>query len=287
MAAGAIQKAAANRAAVKANDTPKTMQQYVLSMKSQIEKALPSMVTPERFMRITLTALSSNPQLCQTTRESFLGAMMQAAQMGLEPNTPLGQAYLIPYKNKGVMECQYQIGYKGLIDIARRSGQITEIDAKVVYENDEFDYEFGLHADLKHKPVLVNRGEPICFYAYFKTVNGGFGFEVMSVEDVKAHAKKYSQSYNSNYSPWAKNFVEMAEKTVLKKVLKFAPKSIELEQALAADETIKHEISEDMSIVPDDTDYIDIKNIEDNDTVESMPLEINPETGEVLSHGNN
>lgn len=287
MAAGAIQKAAANRAAVKANDTPKTMQQYVKRMQGQIAKALPSVITPERFTRITLSALSANPQLQQTTPESFLGAMMTAAQLGMEPNTPLGQAYLIPFKNKGVLECQFQLGYKGLIDLAYRSGEVSTIQAHAVYENDHFEYSYGLEPRLEHVPAMSDRGEPIYFYAVFKTKEGGFGFEVMSVEDVRAHAKKYSQSYNSSYSPWQKNFEEMAKKTVLKKVLKYAPMKTDFVRGLAADETIKHEISEDMSIVPDDTDYIDVKNIEDNDTAESMPLDIDPETGEVLSHVNN
>ena len=86
------------------------MKDYVESMKGEIAKALPSVVTPERFTRITLSALSSNPELQNTTPQSFLGAMMTAAQLGVEPNTPLGQAYLLPYRNKGVLECQFQLG---------------------------------------------------------------------------------------------------------------------------------------------------------------------------------
>lgn len=86
------------------------MQAYIRKMSGEIAKALPSVMTPERFTRIVLSALSTNPKLAETTPSSFLGAMMTAAQLGLEPNTPLGQAYLIPYKNKGVLECQFQIG---------------------------------------------------------------------------------------------------------------------------------------------------------------------------------
>lgn len=293
MATGAIQKAAANRAAVKANDTPKTMQQYVKRMQGQIAKALPSVITPERFTRITLSALSANPQLQQTTPESFLGAMMTAAQLGMEPNTPLGQAYLIPFRNKGKLECQFQLGYKGLIDLAYRSGEVTSIQAQVVYENDTFEYAYGLEPKLEHIPAVADRGDPIFFYAVFKTKDGGFGFEVMSVEDVRAHAKKYSQSFNSSYSPWQKNFEEMAKKTVLKKVLKYAPMKTDFARSLSADETIKHEISDDMFSVPDETDYIDVENVADNEAEsaeavsEALPLNVDPETGEVLSHGNN
>lgn len=105
-----IQKKTAETAAVAANPGKKTMQAYIKQMEGEIKKALPSVITPERFTRITLSALSSNPQLAQTTPQSFMGAMMTAAQLGLEPNTPLCQAWLIPYRNHGTLECQFQIG---------------------------------------------------------------------------------------------------------------------------------------------------------------------------------
>ena len=111
---------------------------YIKQMESEIKKALPSVITPERFTRIVLSALSSSPKLAQTTPQSFLGAMMTAAQLGVEPNTPLGQAYLIPYLNHGTLECQFQLGYKGLIDLAYRSGEVSVIQAQVVYDNDDF-----------------------------------------------------------------------------------------------------------------------------------------------------
>ena len=286
---GAIQKAAANKA-MQHNAGGKTMQQYVQQMQGEIAKALPSVMTPERFTRITLSALSANPQLAQTTQNSFLGAMMTAAQLGMEPNTPLGQAYLIPFRNKGILECQFQLGYKGLIDLAYRSGEVTTIQAQVVYENDEFEYALGLEPQLKHIPAMSNRGEPIYFYAVFKTKDGGFGFEVMSVEDVKLHAQKYSKSFNSAYSPWKTNFEEMAKKTVLKKVLKYAPMKTDFARGLSADETIKHGVSDDMFSVPDETDYIDVDNVaaeaENNETEIAEQLPFDPETGEVLADGN-
>lgn len=286
---GAIQKAAANKA-MQHKTGGKTMQQYVQQMQGEIAKALPSVMTPERFTRITLSALSANPQLAQTTQNSFLGAMMTAAQLGMEPNTPLGQAYLIPFRNKGVLECQFQLGYKGLIDLAYRSGEVTTIQAQVVYENDEFEYALGLEPQLKHIPAMSNRGEPIYFYAVFKTKDGGFGFEVMSVEDVKLHAQKYSKSFNSAYSPWKTNFEEMAKKTVLKKVLKYAPMKTDFARGLSADETIKHGVSDDMFSVPDETDYIDVDNVaaeaENNETEIAEQLPFDSETGEVLADGN-
>ena len=233
---------------------PKTIQSLIISMEKQIAKALPKVLTPERFTRMVLTALSKDNKLASCTPNSFLGAMMQAAQLGLEPNTPLGQAYLIPFKNKGVLEVQFQIGYKGMIDLAYRSKEVTDISAQCVYENDEFEYELGLSPVLKHKPALSNRGEVILYYAVFHTKSGGYGFEVMSKEDIINHAKKtsqsfgssYSPSFGSSYSPWNKYFDEMAKKTVLKRVLKYAPIASDFAMAINSDETIKSNISANM-----------------------------------------
>lgn len=232
-----------------------TLLNYIQKMEKEIAKALPSVITPERFTRIVLSAISTDPELRKCTPQSFLGAMMVAAQLGLEVNTPLGQAYLIPFKNKGVLECQFQLGYKGLIDLAYRSGEVKIIQAHTVYANDEFEYSLGLEPTLKHVPAKENRGEPIYFYAVFRTKSDGYGFEVMSVEDVRQHAKKYSQSYNSSYSPWTKNFEEMAKKTVLKKALKYAPLKSDFVRGLSTDETIKYGVGEDMFSAPDQTEY--------------------------------
>jgi recombination protein RecT len=228
------------------NGQNKSMQTYIKSMESEIKKAFPSVITPERFTRMVLSAISVNPQLAKCSPKSFLGAMMSAAQLGLEPNTPLGQAYLIPYYNKGQLEAQFQIGYKGLLDLAYRSGEVDIIQAHIVYENDTFEVEYGLNPTLKHVPADKDRGEPIKVYAVFKTKSGGYGFEVMSMDDVRRHAEKYSQAYKSGYSPWKTNFEEMAKKTVLKKVLKYAPMKSDFVRGIVQDETIKTEISEDM-----------------------------------------
>ena len=247
MANTTIQKRTQEAAARAGVERP-TMQQYIKQMESGIKAALPSVITPERFTRITLSALSTNPKLAECTPQSFLGAMMTAAQLGLEPNTPLGQAYLIPFRNHGILECQFQLGYKGLIDLAHRSGEVSTIMAQVVYENDEFSYSFGLEPTLKHVPALSDRGEPKYVYAMFRTKDGGYGYEVMSVEDVRAHAMKYSKAYNNG--PWQTNFEEMVKKTVLKRVLKYAPLKSDFVRAVVQDETIKAELSEDMYEVP-------------------------------------
>lgn len=245
---GTIARAAEKQISAK---KPVTIQDYIRKMEGEIAKALPSVLTPERFTRITLSALSTNRTLQECSPQSFLGAMMTAAQLGLEPNTPLGQAYLIPYRNHGKLECQFQLGYKGLIDLAYRSGEVSTIQAHTVYENDAFDYELGLEPKLRHVPATKDRGAPVFFYAVFRMKDGGYGFDVMSVEDARSHGRKYSKAFGSG--PWQTNFEEMAKKTVLKRVLKYAPLKTDFVRGLSADETVKTELSEDMFTVPDET----------------------------------
>lgn len=263
----------------------KAMGDLLKRMHTQIEKALPSVITPERFTRIALTAYSRNEKLQECTAESFLGSMMQAAQLGVEPNTPLGQAYLIPYRNKGVMEVQFQLGYRGMIDLAYRSGEVQNIQAHEVYENDTFEYELGLNPKLRHVPALKDRGNVILYYAVFKLTNGGVGFEVMSKEDVETFAKKKSKTYRNG--PWQSDFDAMAKKTLVKRLLKFAPLKSDFVRAVTADETIKSVISENMADLPDETVTIDAETTipTENADYEEIPmpgdLYTDPETGEV------
>lgn len=279
---GAIQKAQTEKSA--AVKTQRSMKDLIVSMEGQIAKALPSVITPERFTRMVLTAMSTNKDLQLCTPNSFLGAMMQAAQLGVEPNTPLGQAYLIPYKNKGTLECQFQLGYKGMIDLAYRSGEVKDIQAHEVHENDTFEYELGLEPKLKHIPAMSNRGAVIMYYAIFHTKDGGYGFNVMSVDDVQEHAKKYSKSYGASFSPWKSNFDEMAKKTVLKRCLKYAPIKTEFARSISADETIKTTIAADMAEQADETDYIDAEFVEKDapEVIEEKGRTVDAATGEVL-----
>lgn len=251
-----IQQAAAKRnaapeTAIAQKQKPKTLKDYVNKMSSQIAVALPANLTPERFQRIVLTAISSNPKLEECTPQSFLGAMMTAAQLGIEPNTPLGRGYLIPRKakkdNAYIDECTFQLGYKGLIDLAYRSGEVVTIGAHTVYANDKFRVTLGLNADIEHEPTMGERGDPIAFYAYYKTKGGAYGFEYMTVEDAREHAKKFSEAVKKGWSsPWNTNFEEMAKKTVLKKALKYAPLSTEVAAKISMDETVHDTISANM-----------------------------------------
>lgn len=268
-----IQKQGGQMSAAKAEK--KKMQAYIKAMEPAIKKALPSVITPERFTRMVLSALSSTPKLAECSPQSFLAAMMTAAQLGVEPNTALGQAYLLPYRNHGQMECQFQLGYKGLIDLAYRSGEVSVIQAHTVYENDVFEYELGMDPKLRHVPAKADRGEAVAYYAMFKTKDGGYGFEVMSVDDVQRHAQRYSKSYGSGSSPWRSNFDEMAKKTVLKRALKYAPLKSDFVRGVAQDETIKAELSDEMYAVPDETVF-------ETEGEEICSTAVDTETGEVI-----
>lgn len=271
--AGKIQTAAS--AAAAKNETPKTLNGWLGMYKNQIAKALPSVITPERFVRMAMTAANANPQLQVCEPMSFLGAALTAAQLGLEPNTPLGQAYLIPFKNNrkgGIMECQFQIGYKGLLDLANRSGLLKSVSAQVVYENDDFEFEYGLEPKLKHKPAMSNRGNAVWVYATYHLTNGGYNFEVMSMDDVREFAKQKSKTFNNG--PWQTDFEAMAKKTVLKKVLKYAPLKSEVASVVANDgNTLELKIEdEDVNVIP--TTYTEI-DTEDNTIIDT-------ETGEII-----
>ena len=242
---GTIQKVQKDNISKTANKGT-SIKDYIKLYENQIAKALPSVLTPERFSRMVLTAISKTPKLAECTPQSFIGSMLTAAQLGLEPNTPLGQAYLIPYGDS----CQFQIGYKGLLELVHRSGEIKTLDARCVYENDEFNIEYGLNPSLVHKPTFKNRGTLIGIYAVYHTVNGGYAFEFMSVEDINLHKEKYSKSYSKKDSAWQTDFESMAKKTVIKKLLKYAPLKTEFVRAISNDEQTKSiDFTEDNELI--------------------------------------
>jgi len=232
--------------------TPTTLEGWLKKMKPELAKALPKHVNPDRILRIAMTAIRVTPKLRSCEPMSFLAAIMQSAQLGLEPNTPLGEAYLIPYNSKTGLKCQFQIGYRGIIALAQNTGQYRSIYAHEVYKNDKFSFQLGLHKDLIHIPADEPEGEPIYFYAVYHLLNGGYDFSIWSKKKVEYHRDKYSASAKYQDSSWQTDPIAMSLKTVVKAVLNYAPKSIELAKQLAMDETVKTGIAPDMSEVPQD-----------------------------------
>ena len=166
-----------------------------------------------------------------------MAALMSSAQLGLEPDGILGHAYLIPYKNnkKGIYEAQFQVGYRGLIALARRSGEVESFQAQVVYDNDQFDFAFGLNERLEHIPSSGNRGKMKAAYAMVKFKDGGHAFDVMFKEDIEK-IKKSSKA--SKDGPWVTYESEMWRKTVAKRLAKYLPLSVEFQKAATLDEYV-------------------------------------------------
>ena len=255
---------------VKKENKSKTIFDVIQAGAKQFATALPKHVNSERFVRIAITTIRQNPKLAKCSQESLLGALMVSAQLGLEPGT-LGQCYLIPFENKkaGTVECQFQIGYKGLIELLRRSGQLSDIYSYTVYENDDFNIEYGLSRTLTHKPNFDERGEIKGFYAVAILKDGAKAFEYMTKDEVVKHEEKYRKGSYKN-DVWNKNFEEMAQKTVVKKLLKWLPVSVEFLEMAAKDEK-SFKVVDDKS-----TEVQEIEILENNGDI------INAETGEFI-----
>lgn len=207
------------------------------NMKAQIALALPKHLNPDRIARIATTEIRRVPALGNCCPQSFLGAIMQCAQLGLEPASSLGHAYLLPFGNgknrQGQANVQLIIGYKGMIDLARRSGQIISLSARAVHQGDEFNYCYGLNEDLTHIPSGSDSGALTHVYAVAKLQGGGVQFEVMTRKQVEAIR---AQSKAGDKGPWVTHFEEMAKKTVIRRLFKYLPVSIEIQRAVSLDE---------------------------------------------------
>lgn len=232
---------------VKTSDKMRTVKQFLESAKPAIAGALVRHITPERLMRVTMTAIQRNPDLLDCDRMSLLGSVMTCAQLGLEPG-PLGHAYLIPFndKNSGKRLVQFIPGYRGLIDLARRSGAVDSIAAYAVYEHDEFDYALGDSPFVGHKPALGERGKMVAVYAVARLKDCAVPqVDVMSKADVDAIRRRSKAADNG---PWVTDYDEMARKTVVRRLFKYLPVSVELSRAISHDEP---------GVAPDYSDVID------------------------------
>jgi recombination protein RecT len=170
------------------------------------------------------------------TPQSLLACVMTCAQLGLEPDQFLGQAYLVPFKDNksGTTICTLIPGYRGYIALARRSGEMQTVSAQVVYERDEFNLAYGINDTLEHRPNLSgDRGKPIGAYCVFKYKDGGYSFDFLPVTDID---KVRSRSRASNDGPWVTDWDEMAKKTVIKRHSKLAPLSVEFQRAVALED---------------------------------------------------
>lgn len=214
----------------------KTVTDLIARMGPELEKVLPQTIGVERFTRTVLTELRRTPKLYDCDPASLLGAMMLAAQLGLEPG-PLGHVYLVPFKR----EVTFIVGYRGIIELAYRSGRVKEIVARTVYEGERADfdyYETETGTKLRHRPRLDDeRGEPCLWYARAKTTAGGvIVTRPLTLADVE-RTRDRSPAAKSGVSPWTTDFDAMARKTAVRRLAPFLPQSPSLAAALERDET--------------------------------------------------
>lgn len=218
-----------------------TVQEFFEANRGAIEAVLPKHMTPDRLMKIAMQAIRTTPKLKECTTKSLFGAVIQCAEMGLEPNTVLGHAYLVPFNNRraGTTDVQVIIGWKGLVDLARRSGHITSIQAHAVRAGDKFDYAYGLDERLEHIPA-GDESEITHFYAYAKFTDGGYAFEVLprsKVDGIRDGSQGYqmAKKYGREDHPWIQHYEEMGRKTAIRRLAKFLPLSVEFATAAAMD----------------------------------------------------
>jgi recombination protein RecT len=232
-------------------DPYKRAQGFLKAMLPAIKEALPrsSALSPDRLTRLCMTTLRTNPKLLECTLESLLGAMLQSAQLGLDPS--VGNCYFIPFKG----QVSFQIGYKGLIDLACRSGNVQTVVAGEVRQGDDFHYEFGRNETLKHIPAPHSeRGEVEYYYAYAMMKDGGFAFQVMHLSEIEKIRDEHSISYkyDKNNSIWAKHFQSMAFKSVIKRLMKYIPLAAETQVAINSDESVRKDITAEIFSVEDE-----------------------------------
>lgn len=237
-----------------------TIEELLEKYRPQLQKALPSHVKIDRLARVALSTINQNPDLRKCSAQSLLVAVMRSAQLGLEPNL-LGHAYFVPFWNSKTQshDVQFIIGYRGLLDLARRSGNIQSINAHEVYANDLFELEYGLEEKLRHIPwhlrddlEYVEPGEFRGAYmvAKFKPDehgnDGGYHLHYMSKAEIDAHRER---SKAAQSGPWVSDYVEMAKKTVIRSAWKWLPISIEIaDQVARDDESVKSELTPDSDL---------------------------------------
>lgn len=235
--------------------------------RAAIMATLPHGFNYDRMCRSLINAISTTPMLAQCSPASLFLSSVRSFSLGLEPNGALNEAYLVPYWNtkKGCNEAQFMPSYRGLQNLARRSGEIAEIYSKTVKENDLFEVEEGTDRKILHKPNYTkDRGNAVCFYAVFKTKDGNIDFEIMTIDEVDAIRQR---SKAASSGPWVTDYEEMAKKTVMRRLLKRAPMSVELAAAVAIDN--KAAVGEFDS----KDDIIDIEGLEVDETATSAEVQ--------------
>ena len=216
----------------------KTLTDVIKSQMPKIMAVAPKHLSEERLFQMTVSAINREPKLAECNVTTILSCMMKCSALGLEPSAVdgLGRAFILPFYNRktGNMEATFILGYKGMLELARRSGEIRDISARAVYEGDEFDFSFGLDERLSHRPKATDKSPDklthVYMVAHFK--DGGHYVDVMTRADVDA-VRKRSKAGNSG--PWVTDYESMAKKTVIRRAFPYLPVSVEAQEAAASD----------------------------------------------------
>lgn len=246
----------------------------------RIAAVAPKAMNKERMFQLALSAYNQTPELAKCSTASVLGCLMKCTALGMEPSAVdgLGRAYILPFYNKktGGTEATFILGYKGMIDLARRSGQLIDISARVVHEGDDFEYEYGLDEKLRHipstAPIEGRQLTHVYMVAHFN--DGGHYIDVMTSDEVEAVRKR---SKAANFGPWKTDYEAMAMKSVIRRAFKFMPVSVEAAGAVNADETVQTVNEGDGDPIVAMPDVIEVE----ADVVDA-PANVDPETGEVV-----
>ena len=236
-----------------------TIGAMIQQLKPEIGRALPRGMDADRMARLALTVLRQTPKLAKCNPQSFAGALLTAAALGLEPGVN-GEAYLVPYGQ----ECQFIIGYQGYCKLFWQNPLARHIDAQAVYANDDFDYAYGLEPRLVHRPAKGERGEVIYFYAVATLSTGGSSFVVLTPAEVrKLRGGKTGTSGNI-----ADPMLWMERKTVLRQLIKTLPRSTQLNAAMTTDEAMgstlrSQKVSESLVADPETGEVLDAEVVED------------------------
>ena len=206
----------------------------------RIEAVMPKHMSSERLFQLAVSTINQTPQLAECDSASLLSCVMKCSALGLEPSAVdgLGRAYILPYRNHGRMQATFILGYKGIIDLARRSGQLVSIHAQAVYEGDSFDFwedEEGQHFSFRPNRDAVHAPQKLTdVYMTARLKDGGRVFEHMSKAEVDAIRKR---SKAANKGPWVTDYEAMALKTVIRRAARYLPMSTQAQEAVAADES--------------------------------------------------
>jgi recombination protein RecT len=239
-------------------DPVQTLEKFLLAKADEFGRAIPRQLarslTPDRMIRLALTACRKNPQLADCTQVSLIACLMQACQLGLELDDVLGHAYLVPYRNGKTrrLEAQLIIGYKGFRSLAFRSGQVKAFPAHCVHAGDHFKFCHGSKPYLDFAPALKGRGEPIAVYASVSLANGGFDFEVLGWEEVLACQARYGTlpDGRKKNSPWWTHVEAMGCKTAVRRLAKRVPLTADLGRAANLDELAEEGLPQGLPFDP-------------------------------------